>query len=115
MVMVRVPSPTMLQVGRRLADALAEAGMNQAGLARRLGVSEATVSRWLNAEVAINVRQLETLATMFDKPTWYFLGAGPPDPGAVMGDKFARLDEDDKRTVADVIDSLAARRGRRVG
>jgi len=105
-------SDVFTRVGRRIASALDEAGMNQVGLAKAMKVSEATVSRWINGDTPIDVEQIDRIARLLGKPPYYFIDLEPPNPDHLFGDKFRHLSDDDKDAVRALIDHLDARRRR---
>ncbi len=53
-------------LGESIAARLKEIGMTQAELARRVGVSQQTVSKWIGGESTPRLKRLETLAGVLD-------------------------------------------------
>ena len=77
----REPSEAALRVGRRIAWHIERVGWSQRRLARECGVSEATVSGWVNTG-SIKVENLERITKALEIDAGYFWGAVVPEPPA---------------------------------
>ena len=95
-----------LEIGRRLAAAIRDAGREQIDLARELNVSEATVSRWISGENRIDIAQLRRAANYLDKPMWWMLGEEPPDPDSAFAHELHRLSPEDRERAIEIIRAL---------
>ena len=81
----REPSEAALRVGRRIAWHIERVGWSQRRLARECGVSEATVSGWVNTG-SIKVENLERITAALRIDAGYFWGAVVPEPVAGDGE-----------------------------
>ncbi len=62
-------------IGDRIRQALDNAGMNQAELARRMRVERATVSKWIGGTRAVGVQELQEIARILQVPiAWLIKG-----------------------------------------
>ena len=74
-------NPSINKFDRRLQHLLSVSGVERGELARHLGVSVPTVSRWINGISTPNVYQFREIAHFFGMPYDWFLedGGGIPD------------------------------------
>jgi transcriptional regulator with XRE-family HTH domain len=62
-----------MHVARRLREARAGLGLNQADLAARLGFTQAAISLWEGEHRRPGIVELDELASALEKPLAYFL------------------------------------------
>ncbi|CAN5119945.1 helix-turn-helix transcriptional regulator [soil metagenome] len=80
--MPRSPDRIDALVGARIVALRAEAGLTQAQLAARLGISFQQVQKYEVGANRVSASRLHQLATIFGAPIDSFFPAGSPSPGA---------------------------------
>ncbi len=73
-------------VGRQIRQAREQQGWSISELARRFGVSSASVSRWESGHQSIQFKDLERLAKLLEKPVQFFLPGWYIDPSGFSPD-----------------------------
>ena len=71
------------RIGRALSRLRAEAGISQCELGRRLGVSQATISKW-ESGTPMTAAQVWSAATAMQVPPWLLLALAETDDGRVV-------------------------------
>ncbi len=60
------------ELAKKIKIAMLETGLNQASLAKKLGVKQNSVSRYLSGQVNPKIKMLEKIALATNKPVNYF-------------------------------------------
>lgn len=67
-------------IGRKINSARKEKGWSVRELARRYDISHATISRWESGKQQVDIRDLERIANILEKPLQWFLPEWYIDP-----------------------------------
>lgn len=81
----------MTTLGQRIRAAREEAGLTQEDVARAIGVTAQTPSRWERDTSVPRVRQLRALAGLFEKPADHFQEAAVASPDSFTLQDLARV------------------------
>lgn len=97
----------MATLGQRIAAAREMAGMNQAELARAVGVSRSAVNQWESENVKnLKIDNLFDVARVTGADIYWLGTDTPPPEHAKALAKFARLPTQFQKPILDQIDSL---------
>lgn len=75
--MSEVQNPDAKRIGMRIKTVMLERGMNQRMLARKTGVSEQCISRYVKGQRTPNAECMEKLSIALDASPGYFYGLEP--------------------------------------
>ncbi len=100
--------------GQRMAQARKQAGLTQAELAARMGVTQPVVAYWEREPVALRVEQLAALADALGVTTDYLAGRstrppapkGPPSKLRVAFEKAKKLPRSQQQHILKVVEAF---------
>jgi transcriptional regulator with XRE-family HTH domain len=94
---------------RRLSEAMANAGLRKADLARRCGASAQSVGEWLKTGRIAADRLPAISKAVGRSPEWLATGLEPAS--LALAEKFQALSHDDQLTVEKITDALLCQGG----
>jgi transcriptional regulator with XRE-family HTH domain len=100
--------------GERMAQAREQAGLTQAQLAARMGVTQPVVAYWEREPVALRIEQLAALADALDVSADYLAGRstkprapkGPPSRLRVAFEKAKKLPRSQQQHILKVVEAF---------
>jgi len=100
--------------GQRVAQAREQAGLTQAELAARMGVTQPVVAYWEREPVALRIEQLAALADALDVSADYLTGRstkpptpkGPPSKLRVAFEKAKKLPRSQQQHILKVVEAF---------
>ncbi len=94
-----------MQLGKKIALARAEAGLDQADLAFAVGVEPASVSRWESGEAFPRPKRLGAIAKTLGRPIeWFTRDEAPSAPATGLVERLEALEK--RATAFDAFDAV---------
>jgi transcriptional regulator with XRE-family HTH domain len=109
----RPPKGDPPEFGRRMAEARDRAGLTQAELAKRLGVTQQVVAAWERRNIALRPEQIRTLAEALGTTADFLIGIsgtwrGGKGPSGKVRDVFEQVSKLPRRQQQKVVEFVEA-------